>query len=78
MTNCEPLVYDDGECYSSDGIPCPHCHYTIEDDLFEIDGAYAEADGTEGETCCPKCGKDFTFTTSVSYSWKTKAEAKND
>lgn len=54
-----------GEVWSAKSIVCPHCK-RLQEDIFEITGAYTE-DG--GECTCQRCGREFRFSAYISYTW---------
>lgn len=58
-----------GETVFEDKIYCPWCGEII-------DGSEMIEAHTDGKfvILCPKCGKDFTLETDVSYSYSTKRE----
>jgi len=65
----------DGEpdTFSSDYIICPYCGFAFEPD-FEDDYLFEDGDHTYE---CEECGKEFTVTTMVSYSWETERVEKD-
>ena len=62
---------EDVDTYSSDYVICPYCGHAMEPDLGYADWPEIYEDGSH-DTECPECGKTFTLSTSVSYSWETE------
>jgi len=69
MNKYETSANDDGSMDCEDKLVCPYC-YAVQEDLFEIDGAYY--DSCDNETTCGDCGRDFKFHTRVDYYYSTE------
>jgi transposase-like protein len=59
----------------SDDVECPYCG--AEQEINHDDG-YGYDDGDTHNQECPECGKTFTYTTSISFSYEVmKADCLN-
>jgi len=70
---CDALDRDPGEVVHGHFLRCPHCKKQIDVvSMFYRDPEYGKClmDG-EHDLSCPGCGKDFSFETSCSYSFKS-------
>lgn len=59
----------------NDKPKCPHCGHdccVIDNEWWEL---YEEG---EHEVTCPSCDQDFTVSTSVSYSFSTDSQERDD
>lgn len=59
----ENLQTFEGNTTFTAGIVCPHCGYTVEDDLYEYG---------EGEHDCSDCGNTFDVTRNVEVTYCTE------
>lgn len=71
--SCRDLDEDLGEVDSDDFIRCPHCR---EQSRVHDGENYSMFEDGEHEVSCDSCGKDFTVSTSVSYSFSSPAIVK--
>jgi hypothetical protein len=73
--SCRELGNDDGEVTHHDLVRCPHCKH-LHSVSKDLDGEGFDED--DNEITCHECNKDFTFRTSISYSFESPALASED
>lgn len=69
----DPEEYGGIDTYSDDYVICPYCGNAIDvhdyDQTLDLDDLWEDGDK---EYTCEKCGKTYTCTTNVSYTFETE------
>ena len=73
--SCKALVHDAGAVHHASSVRCPHCRKLMDVSDSEL---YALYEAGEHEITCHGCDREFTVSTSVSFSFESPALAKQD